>query len=514
MAATFGLDFGTTNSLIAEIRVDPETGVLGPAVFKQDGRPHPSVVSYAGAEPVVGARAREELHELGLGVFGNVVRSPKRSLGSPAGIHVGGVTRQAVDVVADVLRFLREDALQSGQSGNPFERAVMTIPVSMRGPARAELRQAARKAGIVAHRFVHEPLAALYGYLRGRPGFRAEFAALDRRQVLVFDWGGGTLDLTLCQIRDGMLMQVFNRGDDEVGGDRFDERLRHLVLRKHEARFPHTDWSRMQPGAEPRLLQTCEDAKIGLSQRSTYNVFVPDLFAITGAEKDLDVEVTREEFEAEVRDLVLAGLRNIDRLLSSADVRRGAVEFCLATGGMGSMPAVRVGLREMFGLSRLRLAENAATLIAEGAAWIAYDDAGLQLAKPMELLHADESYIQLFPTGTVLPEAGKVVQAPPLAIYCVDPRDGTAWFQFARPEWPGRDGHGDRRKPYAHLSLPVDFYSRPLLERLRVEVTIDDDLIATVRAASPMRNVSRQSEIHDLEFGISVGGLPETAGAA
>lgn len=88
------------------------------------------------------------------------------------------------------------------------------------------------------------------------------------------------------------------------------------------------------------------------------------------------------------------------------------------------MPAVREGLREMFGLSRLRLAENAATLIAEGAAWIAYDDVGLQLAKPMELLHADESFVQLFPTGTVLPEAGKVVQAPPLALYCVIP--GTA----------------------------------------------------------------------------------------
>ena len=154
MAATFGLDFGTTNSVISVIRPDPDTmSTLRCDVLTQGGRPHPSVVWYPGSEPVVGRHAKDQLNELGLGVFGDIVRSPKMFLGSPTGIYVGGVTRQAVDVVADVLRFLRQDALRRGFEGNPFESAVITIPVTMRGPARAELRQAAQKAG---HRTIFE----------------------------------------------------------------------------------------------------------------------------------------------------------------------------------------------------------------------------------------------------------------------------------------------------------------------------------------------------------------------
>ena len=163
MAATFGLDFGTTNSVVTAIGVDPETGKLGPRVLLgDDHRPHPSVVWYSGSQPVVGRPAMDQLSNLGLGVFGDIVRSPKLFLGSPTGMSVGGVTRQAVDVVADVLRFLRKDAISRGFQGNAFESAVITIPVTMRGPARADLRQAAQQSGIRIHQFVHEPLAALY----------------------------------------------------------------------------------------------------------------------------------------------------------------------------------------------------------------------------------------------------------------------------------------------------------------------------------------------------------------
>jgi hypothetical protein len=189
-----------------------------------------------------------------------------------------------------------------------------------------------------------------------------------------------------------------------------------------------------------------------------------------------------------------------------AGVPRGAIEFCLATGGMVSMPAIQEGLREMFGMNRLRLVANAATVISEGAAWIAYDSVGLQLAKPIELLHADNSYINLIPTGTSLPLDGNTIQQP-IDMYCVDPSDGFAKFLFARPTWPGRESDGDARLPYTHLTLPVDSHSKPLFERLHVEVTIDHDLIAEVHARSLMRAQSRQAWIHDLEFGLNVSGV-------
>jgi molecular chaperone DnaK (HSP70) len=513
MAATFGLDFGTTNSVVTVIGPDPETMRVGPRVLTQDGRPHPSVVWYPGSEPVVGRRAKDQLNDLGLGVFGDIVRSPKMFLGSPLGIYVGGVTRQAVDVVADVLHFFRQDALSRGFQGNPFEAAVVTIPVTMRGPARAELRQAAQKAGLRVHQFVHEPLAAFYGYLRARPDFRQELANLERRLVLVFDWGGGTIDLTLCQLQNGILTQVFNTGDSEVGGDKFDLRLRQLVRQKHEAQHPYADWSRLQPSAESRLIQACEDAKIALSSRHTTTLYVRDLLAVSGPEKDLRLEVTKPELESAVQDLIRKGLSKIETVLDMAGVHRGAIEFCLATGGMVSMPAIQEGLREIFGMNRLRLVDNAATVISEGAAWIAHDGVGLQLAKPIELLHADNSYIKLIPTGTDLPVDGTAIQQG-IDMYCVDPSDGFAKFLFARPRWPGREADGDARLPYTHLTLPVDSHSKPLFERLHVDVTVDHDLIAEVRAFSTMRGQSQQARIHDLEFGLNVSSVANAEGSA
>lgn len=509
MAATFGLDFGTTNSAVSVIARDQQTSALRPRLFLQDGRPHPSVVWYSGGTPVVGRQAKDQLTELGLGVYGDIIRSPKMFLGSPAGIPIGGVTRQTVDVVADLLRFLREHASAQGIDGSDFTSAVMTIPVSMRGAARAELRQAALKAGVRIHQFVHEPLAALYGYLRARPNFQREIASLDRRLVLVFDWGGGTLDLTLCQFKGGVLTQVLNAGDDEVGGDRFDERIRQLILEKHEAQYPGIDWTRMQPSADSRILKECEDAKIALSARFSREVYIRDALALPGPEKDISVTVTREEVEQAISDLIIRGVGRIEGLLKRADVRRNSIEFCLATGGMIAMPAVQEALREVLGMNRLRLVENAATVIAEGAAWIAHDDLRLQLAKPLELLHADDSYVEIVPTGTTLPVDGHVVKHS-MDVYCVDPRDGFAKFLFARPRWPGQDAHGDARVTYEHLTLPVDYYSVPLMERLQIEVSIDHDLIADVRAHAPMRDVTQERKIHDLEFGLNVTGVMRT----
>src|SRR3990170_6871451 len=205
MAADFGVDFGTTNTVTAFVGRDPQTGRERTYVLlnRADNRPHPSVVWYRGGETIVGRQAKQQLSQLGLGVFGDIVRSPKMYLGSPSGVFVGGATRPARDIVGHILEFIREDALSRRFPNRSFTRAVMTVPVPMQGGARSELREAALKAGFQIHQFVHEPLAALYGFLRGRPDFNREITRLERRFVLVFDWGGGTLDITLCQLLSG-----------------------------------------------------------------------------------------------------------------------------------------------------------------------------------------------------------------------------------------------------------------------------------------------------------------------
>lgn len=505
MAATFGIDFGTTNSLITVI----STGILAtkkrPYVLTHEGKPHPSVVWYGGTVPVAGKEAKDHLSQLGLGVFGNFVRSPKIFLGSPYGISVGGIKKEASDVVADLLGFLRKEAKSSSFKGNSFESAVITIPVTMRGPARAELRFAAQKAGIRIHQFVHEPLAALYGYLRRGTNFGQTIADLERRLVLVFDWGGGTLDLTLCQVQNGLLMQIANLGDTEVGGDAFDLRLRNLIRRKHEENFPNSDWSLVQPNADARLLQACEDLKIGLSEHSKRSLFISDYLATPGPEKDIYAEISRAEFEELVTDLIIKGIENIRNLLEIAGINREAIEFCLATGGMVAMPAIKGSLREIFGMNRLKMPESAATLISEGAAWIAHDEARLQTAKAIEVLNAGNTFVEIIPSGVNLPFAEESIEKS-VDMYCVDPTDGYAKFLFARPKWPGKNAHGDERIPYSLLSLNVDSHSKPFFERLHVKVRIDENLIAEIRALSLMRGEKKEAQIHDLEFGLKLRG--------
>lgn len=508
MARIFGLDFGTTNSVAALIQRNPDQkGHHAHVLTDTQGRPHPSVVWYTGAEVVVGRKAKDQMSQLGLGVFGDIVRSPKMYLGAMTGIHVAGVNRPATEVVAEVIRHVRSEAIRAEGGDDTFDRAVLTVPVAMDGAARRELRQAALSAGIHVHQFVHEPLAALYGYLRAQQNFQELCTQLEGKLMLVFDWGGGTLDLTLCRIVKGALVQIMNLGDNEVGGDKFDLELVKLAKRKHAEAFPQTDWSQMQASAEARLIGQCELAKIRLSEKSEAFLLVRDMLAQSGPERHLDVKFSKADLVEATSHLVRAGLGTIDQLLQSVGIPRTAVEMCLVTGGMSAMPAIREGLIQYFDAARVRTVQNAATIIAEGAAWIAHDEIRVTLAKPIEVLNADDVYLPIMRSGQPLPLEGDQIQEK-LSLYCVDPRDQKAKLVFARNRWPGREGPADVRVPYGCLSVTVDPTAEPLLERLELVISIDDNCIARARAESQLIRDPAVLEITNLEFGLK---LPHTA---
>src|SRR5262245_20222129 len=178
----FGLDFGTTNSLLSSIGRD------GTPIHLTDekDRPHPSVVWYRGGEVIVGRKARENLDAGAEAITGSFVRSPKRLLDADAPVHVGGRDLDPRDIVAEVLRFLRREAMTEHALKLKPNRAVMTIPVRLDGAGRRRLREAARKADIGIVQFVHEPLAALYAYLRSQADYRRRLAELDGCRILVF----------------------------------------------------------------------------------------------------------------------------------------------------------------------------------------------------------------------------------------------------------------------------------------------------------------------------------------
>ena len=505
-ASSFGIDFGTTNSL-ASVVVGNKIQSL---VDQGSNGPHPSVIWYRGSDVVVGRAAYENMDLSETGAPPGFVRSPKMSLHRDGPIYVDGRPIQPVDAIAEVLGHLKRDAAKGREhaSGYEINSAVMTIPVAFGGQERRILRQAARKAGFGVIQFVHEPVAALYAYLRAQPDIAQEMTRLEGRSILVFDWGGGTLDLTLCRIQGGSIMQVANLGDNEVGGDRFDDRIRNFVRAKHAAAHNINDITVFeQPGMSAKLLHQCENIKKRLSKHIDGDVFIKNYLKCNDPSQHLIVKVTRAELEKEGSSLVVRGLSRIDEILERARLSYQDIELCLATGGMVNMPAIQDGLTERF-VGRVPKLENGDRIIAEGAAWIAHDGLRLTLSKPIEILIADSSgtgtYHPLVNAGFELPVENITLNVTNTRLFCTDPREGEAVVEIAKPVKLGRTSPSDPRNTLCIAKVPVDSRAEPLLERIECHLQIDHDYIVHLTLKSTGRGVETTVEFHDLEFGLSL----------
>lgn len=489
-----GFDFGTTNSLISVVR-----GQRAISFLDDEQRPIPSVVCYEGVQKILGREAKERLAQAGLGVQGNTVRSPKMFLGRDS-VFVEGTERSPVDIVSDVVRHVLHQAQSSARDLGEIPGAVVTIPVDMEGYRRRALREAFMLAGLRIVQFVHEPLAALYGLFRDQD-LASMLRRYDRKLVLVFDWGGGTLDLTLCRPMGDMVVQLMNDGTDEVGGDVFDEAIMNRLIQKVAAARGLGESVDTQPGAKARLMDRCERAKIDLSSRSNVAIYVGSFFR--GAdEEEFDYALSQGELEQIVGPLLDKGFKRIERILTDAGYTPEQVSLCVATGGMSNMPAVKRRLHEWFGPERVQIPDGTATLISQGAAWIAADQVGLQLAKNVELVLARNSYLPLVKAGTVMPKEGEV-QRETYHLYCTDPRDGVAKFQICTPKRAGASVlPSDPRTHLEHVTVKVDGKARAFHERLELDVRINDDLILEAHARSLNLKDEDRREIHNLVFGL------------
>jgi molecular chaperone DnaK (HSP70) len=495
-----GFDFGTTNSLISVIVGDRAVDVVNPV----DGRPFPSVVRYEGARTIVGRDAKDSMEAAGVGIHGNVVLSPKFLLGQEI-VHVGGVERSPVDIVHDVVAHVKDESLGSpqGKQLDGVTQAVVTIPITMDGPRRAALRDAFRRADIGITQFVHEPLAALYGYFRSLADTSSAMREYDRRNLLVVDWGGGTLDLTLCRLEGGRIRQIRNGGSDELGGDRFDEAIRNGVIERFCAEQGIGDERDVHPDARLRLLHDSEQNKIDLSKRDSVTFYRPGFFRDPQA--DLELRVTRSEMEAMTRHLVSGGINQVEALLDAAGIGATQVSLCLVTGGMAAMPAISSRLHELFGSQRVSVPDNSASLIANGAAWIAHDRQRLRLAKPIELRLARGSFMTLMHADTEMPSEHEV-RSEQHHLYCTDPTDGFARFELCMPARARSTQRSDPREALGTLTVRVDKSTKPFRERLALNVAIDDDLILRASAYSAEARDEAELQVHDLEFSLRLEG--------
>jgi molecular chaperone DnaK (HSP70) len=417
----------------------------------------------------------------------------KRQLGKEKNYRIFGQPKSAVDVAKEVFDHLRRHA--KDQHNLQVQSATVTIPIYFDGRGRRELRDAADRAGVFIKTFVHEPFAALVGYCHGGDGNRLDH--LEGRNILVFDWGGGTLDITVAAIRSGTLVQLSGGSLTDRAGDSFDHKLHQFTFSRFldkEGLRP-TD-VRLGPTAKDRYLAECERAKIALSNADAEHVQVAQAIRSDHNLYDIDESIVRADFESLIQIDVKAAMREVDRAIDEARLTSREVDLVLLIGGSSLIPFVQSQMAERFG-ARIVPVSNADTIIAEGAALV--DSLGMQpvLSRPFGVRLADGSFYEIFPAGTA---AKPEVCQKTINFFCTDNRDGEAKIILVE-----RMGQKEITKEQV-LSVPVS----PALprkhadhERVVVGFSLDQDLILHVTAKGATQARGGTLAVHDLLFALS-----------
>ena len=324
-----GIDLGTTNSEIALYR-DGRPEVLGDEL----GRVIlPSVVGLSETgELLVGEAARNQF----LLYPERTVRSIKRRMGSDAQVHLGGRDYSPQEISAIILSRLKEIAQQ--RLGRPVRKAVITVPAFFSDAQRQATREAGEIAGLEVVRIINEPTAAALVY---------EAAQHQGKRILVYDLGGGTFDVSVVRIEEGVVEVISSHGNNHLGGDDFDHKIvEHLLAR---LKIKHGVDVSNQPQAMARILRSAEAAKKHLSDHPYARIEEEYLTEHAGKPINLDLELSREDYEDMILPFIEETLGAIHIALGSASLTSSQVDEILLVGGATRTPLIRRRLVEAFG---------------------------------------------------------------------------------------------------------------------------------------------------------------------
>ena len=329
MGRVIGIDLGTTNSCVAVL----EGGEPVVIPNSEGGRTTPSVVSFAkNGERVVGEAARRQQAANAK----RTVSSIKREMGSDMRVTIDGKGYTPQEISAIILQKLRRDA--EAYLGEPVTQAVITVPAYFTDAQRQATRDAGRIAGLEVLRIINEPTAAAFAY------------GLDHGQaqkILVYDLGGGTFDVSLIEIGDGVIEVLATSGDNHLGGDDFDERIADYLV----SEFKRTEKIdlRRDEAAMLRVREAAEKAKRELSGQMSAQVMLPFLAQDRNGPHHLDVTVTRAQFEGMTRDLVERTCGPVNQVMTDAALEMGQLSQVLLVGGSTRMPAVQEMVKKLTG---------------------------------------------------------------------------------------------------------------------------------------------------------------------
>ncbi len=346
MPKTVGIDLGTTNSVVSVLE-GGEPVVIANA---EGARTTPSIVGFSKAgERLVGAPAKRQA----VVNPDRTLISIKRHMGTDYRTEVDGQKYSPEEISAMILQKLKTDA--ESYLGEPVTSAVITVPAYFNDAQRTATKNAGEIAGLKVLRIINEPTAAALAY------------GLDKKEnetILVYDLGGGTFDVSVLEVGDGVFEVKSTAGDTNLGGDDFDEKIMNYLaseFQKDQGIDLRKDKQAMQ-----RLKEAAEKAKIELSSSMTTNVNLPFVTANEEGPKHLDVTVTRAKFDDLTRDLVERTKVAVNQALRDAKLKANEINEVILVGGSTRIPAVQDLVKNLTGKEPNR-SVNPDEVVAVGA---------------------------------------------------------------------------------------------------------------------------------------------------
>ncbi len=347
MSKIIGIDLGTTNSCVS-VMEGGEPVVIANA---EGARTTPSVVAFTkDGERLVGQVAKRQA----ITNPERTIISIKRDMGTDRRVDIDGKKLTPQEISAMILQKLKADA--ESYLGETVTQAVITVPAYFSDSQRQATKDAGKVAGLEVLRIINEPTAAALAYGMDKD---------NEQKIMVYDLGGGTFDVSILEIGDGVFEVLATSGNNRLGGDDFDDRIiKYLVeeFKKDTGVDLSADKMAMQ-----RLKEAAEKAKIELSGVATSNINLPFITADATGPKHLDVTLTRSKFDELTADLVEATITPVRNALSDAGLNPSEIHKVLLVGGSSRIPAVQEAVKKLIG-SEPHKGINPDECVAMGAA--------------------------------------------------------------------------------------------------------------------------------------------------
>ncbi|MBQ8173869.1 MAG: molecular chaperone DnaK [Clostridia bacterium] len=330
MGKIIGIDLGTTNSCVAVFEGGEPIVIPNP----EGARTTASVVGFSKTgERMVGAVAKRQA----ITNPDKTIMSIKRHMGSEYRVDIDGKKYTPQEISAMILQKLKADA--EAYLGSPVTEAVITVPAYFSDAQRQATKDAGKIAGLEVKRIINEPTAAALAY--GVDKDEKE------QKIMVFDLGGGTFDVSLLEISDGVFEVLATNGDTQLGGDDFDQRLIDWMAGKFQAEYGID--LRKDKMVLQRLKDAAEKAKIELSGVTSTNINLPFITATAEGPLHFDATLTRVEFDKLTADLVERAMVPTKKALSDAGLSIGEIDKVLLVGGSTRIPAVQEAVKKFIG---------------------------------------------------------------------------------------------------------------------------------------------------------------------